>query len=199
MTGNDDKFRNGFPVIRLSLDMNLQPILENDLVRVRPLRPEDFDMLFQVAKDPLIWEQHPAYDRYKKAVFSILFNESIASLGALGVEEKSTNQIIGSSRYKRLDTSDRAIEIGWSFLSRDKWGGQYNKSFKGLMIDHALRQVDHVVFYVGVDNIRSQRAVEKLGGVLIEGENLMYLARQDKNTLSYVISNAQYLSNCQSE
>jgi RimJ/RimL family protein N-acetyltransferase len=36
---------------------------------------------------------------------------------------------------------------------------------KRLMIDHAFRFVDCVVFLVAPENYRSQRAVEKIGGV----------------------------------
>jgi len=44
-------------------DFELQPHLVGDLLEVRPLRPEDWESLFAVASDPLIWEQHPARDR----------------------------------------------------------------------------------------------------------------------------------------
>jgi len=108
--------------------MNLQPTLENDLIILRPLIEDDFEALYVVAKDPLIWEQHPCWDRYKREVFSEFFKESIRSKGALIIIDKSSNSIIGSTRFKPVNNVENAIEIGWSFLSRYYWGGKYNKS-----------------------------------------------------------------------
>lgn len=168
--------------------MNLQPTLKNELVSLRPLRLEDFDPLFQIAKDPLIWEQHPAKNRYQKEMFLDFFNDSIKSMGALVVEEVSTKKIIGGTRFKRIENTDKAVEIGWSFLSRDKWGGKYNKAFKDLMIDYALQHIDSVVFYIDVKNIRSQRAVEKLGGkIIITDSSYDHLIKQSQNDLAYRI------------
>ncbi len=149
------------------MQFNLQPTLENELVRLRPLLEEDYEPLYQVAKDPLIWEQHFCFDRYKREQFTTFFNDSSRSKGALVVIDKAKDQIIGSSRYKKIQGVNTAIEIGWSFLARAYWGGRYNKSVKSLMIDHAFRFVDTVIFYIRKDNIRSQKAVEKLGAVRI--------------------------------
>ncbi len=143
--------------------MNLQPTLEDGLIILRPLYKEDYDALYTVAKDPLIWEQHPCPNRYKKEDFSAFFEESIQSKGALVVIDKSNNTIIGSSRYKSIDGADNAIEIGWSFLSRAHWGGKYNKAMKVLMIDHAFQFIEDVVLYIDDTNLRSQKAAEKIG------------------------------------
>src|SRR3989449_4508612 len=143
----------------------LQPHLVGDLLEVRPLRPEDWESLFAVASDPLIWEQHPAHDRYKEGVFKELFRESLESGGALVVIDRKTQKIIGSSRYFGFEPRRREIEIGWTFLARSHWGGKYNAELKRLMLDHAFQFVDSVVFVVGSTNFRSQKAVEKIGGV----------------------------------
>ena len=61
------------------------------------------------------------------------------------------------------------IEIGWTFLVRAFWGGETNSEIKSLMLRHAFTFADTVVFWVAEDNIRSRRAMEKIGGVLREG------------------------------
>ena len=43
--------------------MDFQPVLRGSLLELRPLRADDFDALYAVASDPLIWEQHPQRDR----------------------------------------------------------------------------------------------------------------------------------------
>ncbi|GAB5552564.1 MAG: GNAT family protein [Saprospiraceae bacterium] len=157
--------------------MNLQPSLEDDLITLKPLSMEHYEGLYQVACDPLIWVQHPCSDRYKKEVFHSFFMDSILSKGALVVIEKANVQIIGSTRFKKITNIPDAIEIGWSFLSRDKWGGQFNRSMKSLMINYAFNFFEDVLFYIGKDNIRSQKAAEKIGANRIIEPPLKYLIK----------------------
>ena len=147
------------------MPFELQPTLTGTLLELRPLRPEDFDDLYAVASDPGIWEQHPANDRHKKEVFEGFFRDALASGGAFVVIDRSTGRMIGSSRYYGLDEARSEVEIGWSFLARAYWGGAYNREMKELMLRHAFQCVRSVVFLVGPNNVRSQRAMEKIGGV----------------------------------
>ena len=147
----------------------LQPTLTGRLLELRPLVPEDFEALFRAASDPLIWEQHPESDRHLPAVFQRYFDGAIASGGAFAVVERRTGRIIGSSRYCSL-VPGREVEIGWTFLEREFWGGKYNGEMKSLMIDHAFRFVPQVVFVVGAHNLRSQKALEKIGAKLLRRE-----------------------------
>lgn len=142
---------------------DLQPVLTGDLVELRPLREEDFAALYAVASDPLIWEQHPEPDRCMEPVFRVFFRGAMESGGAFLVLDRKDGRIIGSSRYAEYDEVRSEIEIGWTFLARSHWGGTYNREMKRLMLDHAFRFVRRVVFRVGPNNRRSQRALEKIG------------------------------------
>lgn len=142
-----------------------QPTLHGELLELRPLRADDFDALFRVAADPLIWEQHPERTRHQEATFRPFFEEALASGGALVAIDRATGHIIGSSRYHGYDAAGSVVEIGWSFLARAYWGGRYNGEMKRLMLEHAFRRVCRVIFIIGPENRRSQRAVEKIGGV----------------------------------
>jgi RimJ/RimL family protein N-acetyltransferase len=146
---------------------DLQPTLEDDLIILRPLQENDFEALYGVASDPLIWEQHPARDRWQREVFEVFFRGAMESGGAFAVIDKKSGKMIGSSRFVKVKEDVNAIEIGWTFLAREYWGGVYNLSMKRLMIDHALRFVGNILFFIGENNMRSRKAVEKLGGVLI--------------------------------
>jgi len=146
------------------MDFELQPTLTGELVELRPLKVEDWDELFALASDPLIWEQHPDSDRYKEDVFRVFFKEAMESGGAFVVLDKKTHEIIGSSRYFVYNPEQSEIEIGWTFLARRYWGGLYNREMKALMVTHAFRFVKRAFFLVGANNIRSQRAMEKIGG-----------------------------------
>ena len=149
------------------MPFDLQPILEGELVRLRPLRADDWDDLYAVASDRLIWEQHPCNDRYQEEVFREFFREALESGGALLISDARNNQVIGSSRFARYDEAKSEIEIGWTFLARSYWGGVYNRELKKLMLEHAFHFVRSVVFLVGPQNYRSQKAVEKIGGVRV--------------------------------
>ncbi|HUR37469.1 MAG TPA: GNAT family N-acetyltransferase [Terriglobales bacterium] len=144
------------------MQFDLQPRLLGELIELRPLTAADWDELYAVGSDPLIWEQHPESDRYTRPVFQRYFYGAMESGGAFAVIERESGRIIGSSRYCNL-REDEEVEIGWTFLERKFWGGKYNGELKSLMIEHALRFVERVVFVVGKNNIRSQRALEKIG------------------------------------
>jgi RimJ/RimL family protein N-acetyltransferase len=118
-----------------------------------------------VASDPLIWEQHPCNDRYREEVFAAFFREALESRGALVAIDRKDGRVIGSSRFHGYDEEKGEVEIGWTFLARSHWGGAYNGEMKRLMLRHAFRFVNSVVFLVGPHNVRSQRAVERIGGV----------------------------------
>jgi RimJ/RimL family protein N-acetyltransferase len=171
---------------------NLQPLLENDLLILRPLLEDDFDDLYRIASDPLIWEQHPSKDRYQQGVFSIFFKDAMLSGGAFVVINKETRQIIGSTRFHLIKEAPNAVEIGWTFLARQFWGGRWNRSMKSLLIHYAFDFVDNVLFYIGKDNFRSQRAVEKIGGEQITSiEGQMLEVRQDASVM-YNISKKKW-------
>ena len=115
----------------------------------------------------MIWEQHPDSDRYKLDVFRKFFDEALQSGGALVVTDRKNDRVIGSSRFHGYDPVRSEIEIGWTFLARSHWGGAHNRELKRLMLAHAFKFVDNVIFFVGANNLRSQRAVEKIGGTRI--------------------------------
>ncbi|RYD34480.1 MAG: N-acetyltransferase [Verrucomicrobiaceae bacterium] len=145
---------------------DLQPSLEGELLTLRPLVPGDWEELFSAASDPLIWEQHPASDRYKEEVFRTFFADALASRGALVALDRKTGKVIGSSRFAHHEFGE--LEVGWTFLIRECWANGYNREMKRLMLEHAFRFVESVIFVIGPDNWRSRKAVEKIGGVLTD-------------------------------
>lgn len=146
--------------------MDRQPILEGERLLLRPLVADDWDALFAVARDPEVWAIHPQHDRWQEPVFRRFFADALSRGGALAVIDKATGTIIGSSQYK--PEAEGLVEIGWSFLAPSHWGGSYNREMKRLMLAHAFRFVDRVEFRVGECNLRSQRAMQKIGGCLTE-------------------------------
>jgi RimJ/RimL family protein N-acetyltransferase len=152
------------------VEFDRQPVLKGELVELRPLHEEDFPALYVVAADPLVWEQHPSKDRSQESVFRHWFDEALASGGALALVDRSDGRIVGTSRFDGYDPGRGQVEIGWALLARSHWGGAYNGEMKRLMLQHAFRFLQHVLFRVHSLNVRSQRAVEKLGATRIGTE-----------------------------
>jgi N-acetyltransferase len=165
----------------------LQPNLKGELIELRPLEPDHWDDLFAVASDPLIWEQHPERNRYKEEVFRVFFKEALESGGAFVVIDSKTQQIIGSTRFYGYDLENSEIEIGWTFLARKYWGGRFNAEMKRLLLNHAFKFVESVVFFVGEDNVRSQKAMEKVGAIKVGTATRAYGNHPPARNVKYVI------------
>lgn len=155
--------------------LNLQPKnLSNEFVSLKPLQPDDFERLYLVASDPLIWEQHPNKNRYQREVFNTYFEGAIESKGAFIILESKTGQAIGSSRFYDYDPIKKTVLIGYTFLARAFWGTTYNRALKTLMLNYAFTFADSVIFHIGGNNIRSQKAIERLGAMKIAEEAIAY-------------------------
>ncbi|MCE3225765.1 MAG: family N-acetyltransferase [Bacteroidetes bacterium] len=165
----------------------LQQPLENDIVKLVPLKESDFELLYKVASDPLVWEQHPNKDRYKREVFLNFFEGAIKSKGAYLILDKQTNEVIGSSRYYDYKADEKVVAIGYTFFARSHWGGKYNPSAKKLMMDLAFKYVDSVLFYIGAMNVRSQKAIERLGAIKIGEEEIAYYGEASRLNFIYRI------------
>ncbi len=165
----------------------LQPHLKGGLIELRPLKPDDWDELFAVASDSLIWEQHPERDRYKEDAFRVFFKEALESGGAFVIIDRKSRQMIGSTRFYGYDPEKSEIEIGWTFLGRKYWGGRYNAEMKRLLLNHAFKFVETVVFFVGEDNVRSQKAMEKVGAIKVGTATRTYGNHPPTRNLKYVI------------
>lgn len=145
-----------------------QPTLSGALVTARPFTPADVDALYAVASDPRIWEQHPEPTRWQREVFQRFVDSGLALAGTthggmLVVHDAVSGALIGSSRWYEWNAEAREVAIGYTFLARSHWGGRWNGELKRLMLAHSFQWAERVWFHVGVDNTRSQRALERIG------------------------------------
>lgn len=146
------------------------PVLDGQSLTLRPLRAVDFEALHAAASDPLIWAQHPEPTRHQPEVFRRFFDSAIVGHSSYAVIDGSSGRVIGSSRYYDWNPVLREIAIGYTFLARSHWGGDANRELKRLMLAFAFRHADTVWFHVGKHNLRSRRAMEKIGGILTREE-----------------------------
>ncbi len=171
------------------MTLDIQPIhLKNNIVQLVPLQESDFDRLYEVASDPLVWEQHPNPNRYKKEDFKKYFEGAIFSKGALLVLDSKTNQVVGCSRFYDFNADAYSIKIGYTFIGRKFWGQNMNKNMKSLMINYAFEKLENVLFDIGANNIRSQKAISKIGATKIGEQIIEYYGEEPKLNFIYQIS-----------
>lgn len=166
--------------------------LENEQVILHLLREEDFEALYAVAADPLVWEQHPNRDRWQREVFRSFFNEALASGSAYRIVDKVTGEVIGSTRYYGYEPQPGSVMIGYTFYARNCWGRGINTGVKRLMLDYAFQYVPVVYFEVGATNVRSQVAVGRLGALKTAEKEIAHAGEPLKLNFVYTLTREQW-------
>lgn len=165
-----------------------QPILENDLILMTPLREANFESLFAVASDPLIWEQHPNKNRYQRDMFQNFFEGAMQSKGAMLILDKATGEVAGCSRFYDYNEAESSVFIGYTFFGRKFWGKQYNPASKQLMLDYAFQFLNIVKFHIGATNFRSQIAIGRIGAVKTKEVVVAYHGEPDRHNFEYELT-----------
>ncbi len=145
-----------------------QPTLRGDRLTVRPLRAGDLAAL-HAASDPQVWAQHSEKNRHEPQLFERYFNGLLHSGGGVVVED-APGHLIGASKFYDWSPADASVIIGYTFLARARWGDGTNTELKRLMLDHAFRWAKTVWFQISEENLRSRRALEKLGATVSHQE-----------------------------
>ena len=141
--------------------LKLNNPLEDDTIKLVQTEKIHFEEMYEVAKDPLLWEQHNKKERWQKDNFKRFFNKGLENEnGCLTIIDKKSNEIIGCTRFY---PHNQEHSIGYTFISREFWGTSINFQVKKLMLDYAYKFTDKIYFHVWANNFRSQKAVQKLG------------------------------------
>lgn len=172
------------------MEFSLQPVLENEYIALLPLEENDFEALYAVASDPLIWEQHPNKDRWKREVFERFFAGALESGGAFKIVDKTAQRVIGSTRFYDVNPENNSLLIGYTFYDRAYWGTGTNKTVKRLMLNYAFQFAETVFFHIGKENQRSRIAIERLGAQLVGEEDIAYYGEAPKLNCIYALTKA---------
>ncbi len=176
------------------MSINIQPTLENEKVILYPLQAQDFEALYLAASNPEIWEQHPNKERWRRDVFQTFFEGALKSKGAFKIVDKSTGNVIGSSRFYDYKDDDKSILIGYTFFTTEFWGKGINHLVKNLMLDYIFQFVSVVNFHIGADNVRSQVSIGRLGITKVAEEEVAYFGEQPKLNFIYRVAKPEWLS-----
>jgi N-acetyltransferase len=175
-------------------DFEFQPMLIGELIMMRPYTDDDFEALYGVASDPLIWEVHPVPERSQRKYFKANTDDAQSDKGGLLAIERATDEIVGFSRYSQVYVGTDEMEIGWTFLARRLWGGRHNRDMKRIMLIHALASFPRVIFRVGAENIRSRGAMTKIGGVLIPWDETITAFGRDMQFVAFEITREGFVT-----
>lgn len=169
------------------MNFSIQPTLENDNIQLVPLKETDFERLFLVASDPEVWFMHPNKERYKREVFQNFFTGAIESKGAFLIIDKNTDEVLGSTRFYDFNDNEKSILIGYTFYGTKSWGKNINAGVKKMMLDYIFQFVEKVFFHVGKDNIRSVKAMTKLGADNLGEQEVAYFGEDSKTNVVFQI------------
>lgn len=143
---------------------NPQPvILQRGALRLEPLTEADITELSALAeanRDELVYMSGPLRpDWYRQGLAQQ--REGLAVVFAIRLGDR----LVGTSRFADFMPALPAVEIGWTWLARDEHASGLNASIKYLMLRHAFEewQVVRVQLKTAGSNLRSQKAIEKLG------------------------------------
>ena len=149
-------------------------LLKGSHVYLEPLQMAHVPILKALAKNERIWEYTKTllindsydeqFDKYIKAAFDPLNTGGQVSFV---IRKLSDDTIIGMTRYYGIESSHKRLSIGYTWYVPQVWGGKENKECKLLLLQYAFESLgfQRVQFDVAHQNIRSQKAVEKIGGV----------------------------------
>ncbi len=177
------------------MNFDLQAELQNNVVKIRSLQYSDFEQLYAIAADPLLWEQHPNPDRWKREVFEVFFKGAMESKGAFLVMDAKSGIPIGTSRLYEYVPELKRINLGYTFVSRDCWGKGHNPALKSLMLDYAFRWVEEVYLHIGEVNVRSQKSIERIGAKKVEERLIEYYGEGFIRNFVYRIDKSDWFKN----
>jgi RimJ/RimL family protein N-acetyltransferase len=159
-------------VTRHHSEINLAAIaLEGRHVRLAPMGLHHVDALWAAAQDPTIWEFSsaviPSHDGCREYVETALAWQSAGTAVPFVTVDRVSGAVIGSTRFANIDRTHRRAEIGWTWLIPARWRSAINTEAKYLMLRHAFEEWKcmRVEFKTGHKNVRSQNAIERIGGI----------------------------------
>lgn len=153
--------------------MDIQPItLIGRVVRLEPLGPEHVSDLTVAGRDPAIWRYLP-YGSPSTEAEMLAYIEAAQALEQKGLHfpfaviHQPTGRAVGSTRFLAIEHRDRGIEIGGTWYAPEVQRTAVNTESKYLLLRHAFEVLGCVRVQLKTDarNERSQRAIERIGGV----------------------------------
>ena len=143
--------------------------LENDRVLLLPFENERNEELKEIIFDKEIWKFMGSNinneQGFKNYIAKTIKDKNNRLCYPFLIIDKETNKVAGCTRYGNVNTANKKCEIGWTWYGIDFQGTGLNKACKYELLQFGFETIGfkRIQFSVDKENIRSQRAIEKLG------------------------------------
>ena len=155
------------------IDINAS-LLQGKYVTLETLHPDHIPKLQTLARDERLWEYtktllvNETFDaQFEKYIATAFDDRNMGGQHSFVIRDVANDEIIGMTRYYKIEPSQKRLSIGYTWYIPDVWGKVHNKECKLLLMQYAFETLGYqrVEFEVAHQNIRSQKAVEKIGGI----------------------------------
>ena len=143
--------------------------LSNPHVRLEPLTTAHVPALARVGLDPALWPWIPApitsIDGMRDYVARALDEQARGQAIPFAIVDAQREEVVGTTRYAAIDVPNRRLEIGWTWVARDRQRTPINTSAKRLLLGHAFEALDvnRVELKTDALNQQSRQAILRIG------------------------------------
>jgi RimJ/RimL family protein N-acetyltransferase len=174
--------------------------LTGTTVELRPLQREHSAALVQAAADGQLWNLKvtnvPGPDTVEKYVDIALAGREAGTMMPFVIVRRDTGEVVGSTRFWKVDRVNRKLEIGHTFISQSVQRSGVNTEAKLLLLTHAFEVMDCVRVQFTTDelNEKSRAAILRLGAVqegIVRHERIMPDGRK-RNSVRFSIIDPEW-------
>ncbi|WP_294737539.1 GNAT family protein [uncultured Pseudomonas sp.] len=174
--------------------------LTGTTVELRPLQREHSAALVQAAADGQLWNLKvtnvPGPDTVEKYVDIALAGREAGTMMPFVIVRRDTGEVVGSTRFWKVDRVNRKLEIGHTFISQSVQKSGVNTEAKLLLLTHAFEVMDCVRVQFTTDelNEKSRAAILRLGAVqegIVRHERIMPDGRK-RNSVRFSIIDPEW-------
>jgi RimJ/RimL family protein N-acetyltransferase len=179
--------------------------LDGNLIRLVEMEVQHLCALETIASNPIIWQNLPVEgwrkDSFRRWAYDSLELQKNGQAFVFVVIDQNADKIVGTTRFQDMDRQHNKTDIGWTWYEPTVWGLGHNFEAKKMMMTHAFEvwNVARIGFKVDERNLRSQRALEKIGASR-EGIIRKHMIRPDgtsRNSVLYGMTDEDWLLNVQ--
>ena len=153
----------------MKIDTNL--ILEGNTITLVPLEMKYKEQVYEAIKNPDVWKytwrEVKTFGDIEQILSIAVQNKNDGKQLPFIIKDKLSGEVIGTTRIGDIDTANRNVEIGWTWLSPSVWRTKVNTECKFLLLQYCFEELKvlRVQFSISGQNVRSQKAVERIGAV----------------------------------
>ena len=144
-------------------------ILEDQRVRLVPLKPIHLEALWQIAAIKELWNftstKINSKEDFENYFYSALIDKDAGTALPFVVIDLILDEIIGTTRYCAISLQDKRLEIGYTFYHPKVQATGLNKHVKFLLLKHGFEDLglNRIELKTALTNKRSRHAIQKIG------------------------------------